>query len=98
MTPFECKTAIEEAFISDEFANLGFNANCFKVLNVTFQSQEMMLQDKNQIIKTKQPSDTATAGNISQEEQMDKIKCGFTASSKFDSQNSRPNSCNLVSL
>ena len=54
---------------------------------MTLQPQEFMLQDKHQILKTKQPSDTATAGNLLQEDQMDKIKCGFTASSKCDFSN-----------
>ena len=34
---FECKTGIDEGFIFDEFANLGFNAKFLRVQDVTPQ-------------------------------------------------------------
>ena len=41
---------MDEAYNSDELCNLGFNVYVFKVQNVTLQSQEVMLQDNNQLI------------------------------------------------
>lgn len=47
--PFEYILGIDEAFNTDEIFHIGFHAYFLKVQHVTLQSQEVMLQDNNQL-------------------------------------------------